>query len=402
MSKIQTLAKASKDLMLKEPFYGLFLISLNKKWDERIPTACVGLNKINTELRINTDFWNGLPPEVQIGILKHELLHIAFFHLTSFSHLLKEDREIANIAMDIEINQYIERYMLPDDPEPQLPSTYPNLNLEEKKGTMYYYEKLKKEKDKNNQDLQAVCTAMMNGEGECTLPSTGETVQVPQHDWEEMLEQMDETTQRLVEAQIGHVIAQVADQVEKSRGTIPGEIKDVLEKILNPEPPKFDWRGYIRRFHGKSIKVYTKKSRRKFNKRTPDFPGLKIKQQKHIFVGVDTSGSVNKEELKEFFQEIGHMHKTGSEVTVCQFDTAIKSLKSFNPRDDWEIHGRGGTDFQPLIDYYNENQQKYSCLMCLTDGEAPAPENAQGNILWVLSSVSQMNEDLPGSVIQLN
>ncbi len=32
-SKTDELAKASKDLMLKEPFYGLFLIMLNKQWN---------------------------------------------------------------------------------------------------------------------------------------------------------------------------------------------------------------------------------------------------------------------------------------------------------------------------------------------------------------------------------
>lgn len=60
------------------------------------------------------------------------------------------------------------------------------------------------------------------------------------------------------------------------------------------------------------------------------------------------------------------------------------------------------TNFQPVIDYYNENQHKYSCLIYLTDGEASTPQDAKGNILWVLSSESKMNNELPGSVIQLN
>ena len=148
--------------------------------------------------------------------------------------------------------------------------------------------------------------------------------------------------------------------------------------------------------------MFTKKSRRKYNKRTPLFPGLKIKQRKHILVGIDTSGSVNNSELKEFLNEIHHMYKTGSEVTIVQCDTAISHVGPFDPKKDFEVHGRGGTSFQPVIDYYNENFHKYSCLMYVTDGEAPAPENAKGNILWVLSSISQMNNDLPGSVIKLN
>ena len=385
--------------MLKEPFYGLFLIGLNKKWTDKIPTAGVGLNKINVELHINSEWWETLTPPRQLGLLKHELLHIAFFHLTDYNHL--EDHQLANIAMDIEINQYIDIDCLPTDPAPQLPSTYPDLNLDLKAGTLYYYKKLKEESDKNNADLKAVCAAMIAGEDSCTLPSTGETVELPQHKWEEM-EKLDEATEKLIKAQIGHHMNQVADQVQKSRGTVPSEIELIIANLNSVEPAKFDWRGYVRRFHGKSIKTYTKKSRRKFNKRTPDFPGLKIKQQKHILAGIDTSASVNTDELKEFFHEIHHMNKTGSDVTVIQCDTAIKKIEKFNPRKDYEIVGRGGTCFQPVIDYYNENQHKYSCLIYLTDGEAPAPENPKGNILWVLSSISEMNEDLPGSVIQLN
>ena len=203
-------------------------------------------------------------------------------------------------------------------------------------------------------------------------------------------------------AQIKHVLTQTAETVKSSAGTIPGEMEEILKRLNTLEPAKFDWKGYMRRFAGKSVKTYTKKSRRKYNKRTPEFPGLKIKQQKHILAAIDTSGSVNTDELKEFLNEIAHMHKTGSEVTICQCDVVIHSLVKFNPRDDLKVYGRRGTDFQPVIDYYNENQHKYSCLMYLTDGEASAPDNARGSILWVLSSIIKMNNKLPGSVIKLN
>lgn len=72
-SKQDSLAKACKDLMLKEPFYGLFLISLNKKWEDRVGTAGVSKNGINFELLIAEPFWNDLTPQHRIGLLKHEL-----------------------------------------------------------------------------------------------------------------------------------------------------------------------------------------------------------------------------------------------------------------------------------------------------------------------------------------
>lgn len=74
MSKANTLAKASKDLMWKEPFYGFFLIMLNKVWDnKRVPTAGVSKNGINYQLTINEDFWTELSENHRVGLLKHEL-----------------------------------------------------------------------------------------------------------------------------------------------------------------------------------------------------------------------------------------------------------------------------------------------------------------------------------------
>lgn len=73
MTKQESLAKASKNLMFKEPFYGIFLIMLNKVWDERVPTAGVSLNGINYQLTISEKFWTPLSELHQQGLLKHEL-----------------------------------------------------------------------------------------------------------------------------------------------------------------------------------------------------------------------------------------------------------------------------------------------------------------------------------------
>jgi predicted metal-dependent peptidase len=98
MNKVDTLGKTSKNLMLQEPYYGLFLIMLNKVWSDRLPTAGVSKNGINYQLAINPTFWEELSEEHRLGLLKHELLHIAFGHLSVFFSF--SDRKMANIAMD--------------------------------------------------------------------------------------------------------------------------------------------------------------------------------------------------------------------------------------------------------------------------------------------------------------
>lgn len=402
----EQLAKVSKDLMLREPFYGLLLLSLNKTWNDKIGTACVSKNGINFQLTFAPQFWDKLEHKQRQGLTKHELLHIGFFHLTDFDHL--SDKQVANLAMDCEINQYIDADYLPEGPI--LPSSFPELNLAPKKGTMYYYDELMKAKKNNtcpnlNQMLGAMGqgqkTVVINVPGPGNQDDNESQVNLPDHSGWEEFENLSEAEKKLIAKQTEHILKEVAEQVQKSRGTVPGEFTEILDRIFNPEPPKFDWRGYLRRFAGTSYKTYTRLSRNKFNKRFEGNPGLRIKFRKHILVAIDTSGSVSTAELEEFMHEIYHMHRTGTEITVVHADTAIRYIGKYDPKAEQKIHGRGGTSFEPVIEYYNENHSKYGALIYLTDGEAPAPEKPRGRILWVISSKSSMNESLPGPKIKL-
>ena len=405
--KVEQLAKASKDLMLKEPFYGMFLIMLNKQWSKRVPTAGVSIQGINYQLEINEEFWAKLPEAKHRGLLKHELLHIGFFHLTDFHHLT--NKKIANIAMDLEINQYITAEDLPEGG--MTLELFPELKLEPKKGTQYYYDKLMKASNSPGTcpNLDKMLDGMGAGDITVVVPvpgkngqSTEKEINLSNHDTWKELEDLPEATQKLIQKQVEHILKEVADQVEKSRGTVPGEFAEILERINHVEPAKFDWRSYLRRFSGGSSEIYTKKTRRKYNKRYEENPGLKIKPRRHILFAIDTSGSVSTSELQECFNELHHIHKTGTQITIVEADTAISHIGIFNPKAEIKVHGRGGTDFQPVIDYYNENLHKFTCLIYFTDGEAPAPTPAKGRMLWVLSSRSRKNEDLVGPQIVLN
>lgn len=405
MTKQESLAKASKNLMFKEPFYGLFLIMLNKVWNNKIPTAGVSLNGINYQLTISENFWKPLSELHQQGLLKHELLHIGFSHLTSYNHLI--NKELANIAMDLEINQFIDKNMLPEGG--MTLDLFPELNLEPNQGTNYYYEKLQKAANNKGTcpNLDEMMDAMSQGQMTVTVSKgKGGNIQVevnlPDHSTWEEFDKLPEATKKLIQQQTGHILKEVADQVQKSRGTIPGEFAEILEKLNEVEEAKFDWKGFLRRFVGGSTEVETKRTKRKENYRFEDSPGIKTYEKRRILVGIDTSGSVSTKELKEFMNELYHVHKTGTAITVVQCDTAISHIGKFNINEDMHIHGRGGTSFEPVCDYYNEHHKDYSCLVYFTDGESSAPDKCRGPVLWVISTNGTMNEELKGVQIQLN
>ena len=390
MDKAQSLSKISKDLMLKEPYYGFFLIMLNKVWRKDLPTAGVSKQNINYQLAINEEFWTGLSDDHKMGLLKHELLHIAFGHLVSFSSF--SNKKLANVAMDMEINQYIEDSWLPEGGIKL--EDYADLKLDKKAGCRYYYDqllRLQDEKDKNgttgNDAMDKLLDNVASGD-------------IPDHSTWEEFDDMTDAEKKLIEKQVQKILQDAKEQTVKKRGNVPGEIDGliVIEEITKP---KFDWRGYIRRFTGVSTKVFTKKIRRKENRRYEDNPGLKIKMRQHMLLAIDTSGSVSDTELAEFMNEIHHIYKAGVDITIVQCDTSIRSIEPYRGKNEINVLGRGGTEFDPVLDYYNANLKKYTSLVYFTDGECYTSVKPKSKVLWVLSERSSMNEDLPGQVIKL-
>ena len=380
------LAKASKTLILEEPFYGLFLVGLNKTFRKDIPTAGVSKHGIGVQLAVNPDFFDNLSLEHRVGLVKHEILHISFGHLIMRD--IYTDKKLFNIAADLEINQYIDSSYLPEGGITM--DSFPELKLPAKAGTKVYYDLLSEAKDDGTSPSLDSMLNDIEGDSPYDAHPT----------WDEF-DELSEADKKLIEKQVEHQLKEVAEQTEKRQGSIPGELGEIISRLRHVEPAKFDWKAYLRRFVGNSSVVYTKKLRRKYNKRYIANPGLKIKFKNHILVGVDTSGSVSSDELVEFMNEINHMHKTGHKITVAQCDTKLNSVEDFNPKKDWNIKGRGGTSFQPVVDHYNE-YGRYTALIYLTDGEAYNPDNCPKNTLWVLSSRSEMNDELPGKVIKLN
>lgn len=386
MSKIlDKLAKTTKNIMLSEPFYGYFLIGLNKKITEGVPTAGVSKHGVGMQLAINPEFFNNLSDDHKHGLIKHELLHISFGHL--FMCDKYPNFKLFNIAADLEINQYIKPDQLPDGG--MTLDFFADLNLAKKAGTDYYYKKLEEAQ------TEGTCEGLNN-----ILQQMDGNSQYDHETWKEF-DDLSEADKKLVQKQVDHQLKETYENTIKKQGNIPGELAEMLDRLINVEPPKFNWKAYLRRFIGNSSITYTKKLRRKYNKRYSANPGLKIKFKNHICVGVDTSGSVSSDELKEFMSELVHMHKTGHKITVVQCDTAITDVSEFNPKKNWDIHGRGGTSFQPVVDHYNQ-KGNYTALIYFTDGEAYSPESCPNNTLWVHSSACSINEDLPGLKIQLN
>ena len=184
-----SLARASKTLILEEPFYGLFLVGLNKVFRKDLPTAGVSKNGIGVQLSVNPDFFNGLNEKHRIGLLKHELLHVSFGHLIMRD--LYSNHKLFNIAADLEINQYIGSDYLPDGGLTL--DTFPELKLPKKAGTKKYYELLEEECDG-----ESPCESL----GSILNQMDGDS-QYDHKTWEEF-DDLAEADKKLIQKQVEH------------------------------------------------------------------------------------------------------------------------------------------------------------------------------------------------------
>jgi predicted metal-dependent peptidase len=378
MNVLNDILKVSRDIIMREPFYGVFLSTLNRLESDQVPIAGVRKNGINMELGVNPDTWPLLTYNARYGVLKHELLHICFAH--PIMRDMYADKKLFNIAADIEVNQYIDNKYF----EGLEPVRHTDFGFPDKQGTDWYYKELQKMKGNNPLLDQLLESMQCDGHGS----------------WQE-IEESAAVDKKLMQKQIEHQLRE-SHKITKNRGTLPGAIQEILDKIVDIQEPVLDWKAFFRRFAGYSTKYFTKKSKRKLSNRFEDAPGLKIKHKNHIFVAVDTSGSVSNAEFNEFMDQIHHIYKSGTTVTIGHADSDMAHVEEYRGKKIADRFGNGGTDFDPAIEYFNKHKTKFTSMVYFTDGECVPPKvKPHKPLLWIISSSGKKLETLPGIKIQI-
>lgn len=380
-----SLTKICKELLIREPFYGLFLLGIQKQMvsaDHPIQTAAIGPNGLNFTIYVNEKFWNELTDMEQMAVFKHELFHLLNFHLTD--DFKADNHYNMNIAQDASINQFLtglpEGCVTLDALSKRLKK-----QLEPKRGAWYYYKEIQQYIDKHPEEFQ-------------TSSGIGGFKEIDDHS--QWPSDMSDAEKKIYENQLKSQIKATAEQVKKQAGTIPGELSDILER-LKDKPPVFNWRKYFRRLVGNSITSEIQLTRMRPSKRFPDARGIRMKRKPTILVGVDTSGSISSTDLQDFFSEIHHVYKTGVSVTVIEFDTKIQKIFEYKDKPNIDICGRGGTDCTELINYYKEHHRNYSTCIVFTDGYLSTFDLPKcQSLVWVIAKNGYKTE-YPGKVVYI-
>ena len=383
-----TLSKALKEFLIRSPFYGIFMLNLRKELitteDHPIKTLAVGPNGLGVTLYVNQTFWDTLTDAQQLAVLQHEVMHICFFHLTDNFKVPGAMHKIMNIAQDCEINQYIQN--LPDSAVTcEVVSKIVGQPIPQQAGSWAYYKMIVDALKDKHPDVFNQLAALSELNGDHSL-------------WPE---DMSEAEKTLIKNQIKSQLKSAAEQTVKQAGKVPGELKGILESIQD-KPPVFNWKRFFRQMIGNAITNEIQLTRMRPSKRFPDARGIKMKRKPDILVGVDTSGSISDTDLVDFFSEIKHVHKTGVNVTVIEFDTKIQQVFEFTGTQNIKISGRGGTDATCVLEYYKANKKKYSSCIIFTDGylstfKLPLCQS----LIWVITK-DGYHTDYPGQVLYIS
>lgn len=158
-----------------------------------------------------------------------------------------------------------------------------------------------------------------------------------------------------------------------------------VEMIVAAHEPKISYKEILRRFATSVIKTAQFQTRMKINRRYGlKSPGHTRKSVSKVIFAIDSSGSMGTEKLQLGLASMNSICKH-SEVEYVVFDTEIKQTGDFKKaKNEFEVHGRGGTDFNAICDYAAE--KRVDGLVIFTDGWAPAPNNRPPcKVLWLLT-----------------
>jgi predicted metal-dependent peptidase len=337
-----------------------------------------GLNK-----KYSSKFIEKLSDEELRALILHENLHVALMHIHRHKDLIKENSMLANVAMDIVVNNIINKLndkrlcKLPDggifDPK------YDGWSVRE------IYNDLKKQnppKDSGGGGGSGEGEVMVNGR-------SFSTEEGDEHD-AEGAESMSPLEVKEMEEKIGRALREGGMLAGRLGTKMPRELEESLAS-------KVDWRKELQEYIKTSVRGKDELTWRKFNRQllANDIlaPSNDSETVSEVLFAGDTSGSMTGKLLAEVGAQIAAACETckPETVRVIWWDTSVHSEQVFT--DDYDgirrllkPQGGGGTHVGCVSDYIVKKKLKPDCTIILTDGylEDNIRWDAGVDVLWVV------------------
>lgn len=207
--------------------------------------------------------------------------------------------------------------------------------------------------------------------------------------WEENSEALDKLKSQIHKAHI-----------ENGFGTCGGSLEMELKESCDFS---FDYRRALTKFRSKIVSEERYLTRMRPSRRYGfSAMGSRYHHKANVLIAVDVSASITEESFSHFYKAITNFFFLGiiERIDLIFFDAVLKNSTplSFKKTRNLKnainlkaLSGKGGTNFQPAVDYFCANCSSYSGMIIFTDGEGNPPVIQQklsgsASILWILDS----------------
>lgn len=187
------------------------------------------------------------------------------------------------------------------------------------------------------------------------------------------------------EAEVKVATAQ-AYAIAKKMGKVPGSLERMVEDLLEAKVP---WKEVLRRFIDEIAKndFTWVRLNRKYLSSGFYLPSLYNQEMRPLVIAVDTSGSVQVDEINQFAAEVSDIvDELKVDVTVMYCNVRVTRVEEFTPENlplKLNPIGGGGTSFIPPFLEVDKMGLDPSCLIYLTDGACSRfPESPNYPVLW--------------------
>ena len=346
-------------------YSGVIMAGESHVSDEFFTAYTDGLNK-----KYSARFIEKLSDEELRALILHENLHVALMHIPRHKDLMKENRLLANVAMDIVVNNIINR--LSDKKLCKLPEGgifdphYDGWSVRE------IYNDLKKQNEGNG-----------SGEGEVIVIVNGKAHSTEGSDEHDAKGTEGKTPEEMkeLEEKIGKALREGGMLAGRLGTKMPRELE---ESLVSP----IDWRKELQEYIKTSVRGADELTWRRFNRSllANDIlaPSVESETITEVLFAVDTSGSIGDEDLAAVATQIAAACETcrPEKVRVLWWDTHVHGEQVFavddydNIRKLLKPQGGGGTRVSCVSEYIVKNKLAPDCAVILTDGYL------EDNIQW--------------------
>jgi predicted metal-dependent peptidase len=393
MEDIQKLISASLlRLRMKSPFFATLALFAKFIPSIACPTAATDGNNVF----FNETFLRSLPTSQVEGLLLHEVLHAALMHGLRRG---VRDPQLWNVAADIVVNGMIieqGEFELPDgglrDPELE------HLSVEE------VYELLLKEaQPRSCPNLDLLDPSSQPG-NPCDDSETMPSSEIENSLKSQAGDSLSQAQKSAIEAHWRNALQQAMVVARTARqGKVPAGFDRELGMLSGAQ---LDWRSHLWRYLVQTPTDFSGFDRRFVHQGL--YLEMLVGESVQVYVAVDTSGSIDKIQLRMFLSEVQGILNSYPHLRCELYYVDAEAYGPHELNSDSSLpqpQGGGGTSFVPFFEKVSDrwDQQTQAVCVYLTDGYGIFPDQPpELSTLWVVTPGGLELEAFPfGEAVRL-